>query len=115
MLEPCCRYNVHSRPITMSHYHAHTAGEDLDFLLEIWRNINTPKRKKRRKKHIVHDLGACLCGCSDHLWEAELLQPQLPRRLWLPPPVEGPYPKPVPANVSWRWRNPELSHATVAA
>lgn len=27
--------------------------------------------KRMRKAPIVHNFGACLCGCSDHLWERD--------------------------------------------
>ena len=29
----------------------------------------------------VHDLGACLCGCSDALWAAESVRPSWPREI----------------------------------
>ena len=27
--------------------------------------------KRMRKVSVVHDFGACLCGCSDHIWERD--------------------------------------------
>lgn len=27
--------------------------------------------KRMRKVSVVHDFGACVCGCSDHLWDQD--------------------------------------------
>lgn len=50
-------------------------------------------------ENVVHNFGACLCGCSDHLWAEEAREPWLPRNLDLPRPVEA-----KAANPSWRRR-----------
>ena len=50
--------------------------------------------RRKQEPQVVHDFGACLCGCSDHLWAAEAREPWLPRNLDLPRA----------ANPSWRRR-----------
>ncbi len=60
-------------------------------------------RKRRARPAIVHDFGACLCGCSDHLWsEPWAVGPN--RRLEAI--AYGLTPNPQfrvrPANASWR-------------
>ena len=50
--------------------------------------------RRKQEQQVVHDFGACLCGCSDHLWAAEAREPWLPRNLDLPRA----------ANPSWRRR-----------
>jgi hypothetical protein len=31
--------------------------------------------KRKRRVSVVHNFGACLCGCSDHLWERDAAGP----------------------------------------
>lgn len=36
--------------------------------------------KRMRKVSVVHNFGACLCGCSDHLWELDAAEARARKR-----------------------------------
>tara|TARA_B110000046_G_C12939569_1_gene375158 strand:- start:323 stop:880 length:558 start_codon:yes stop_codon:yes gene_type:complete len=36
--------------------------------------------KRMRKALVVHNFGACLCGCSDHLWEQDTAEARARKR-----------------------------------